>query len=53
MANNTVDDTSLDENKWTCQLCTYLNSISVYPKCILCDQLDPPLTNTSSVMYYF
>jgi len=45
-----VDDTFSDANKWTCQKCTYLNSISVYPKCILCDPSDSPLVNTSPVI---
>jgi hypothetical protein len=53
MASIKIDDLSLDEDKWACQKCTYLNSKSNYPKCILCNQIDSLLINTSSVIYYF
>ncbi len=50
MASFKIDDTFTDANKWTCQKCTLLNSISVYPKCILCNQSDSLLMDTSPVI---
>jgi hypothetical protein len=50
MASIKIDNTFSDANKWACQKCTYLNSILVYPKCLLCDQSDCPLINTPPVI---
>ncbi|CAF1042665.1 unnamed protein product [Rotaria sordida] len=39
-----VDNT----NKWSCQFCTYLNPVSAYPTCLMCEQSDSSLTKYNS-----